>query len=170
MTTDTDPGCGVELLPSARVLISGFVHSWHRVPKLCVGVRGSWPGATEHQQIIGDDPEPDPALHPALPAVPAPPQTMTALKRADPSFTPRAPTERRAGHPGGFLAGLLRQHDVSDSTVLCRPFIGSRGDASIGAGQVRRVAEQCDVTIQCWRPEGAVRLAAPTDRVVGDEL
>jgi hypothetical protein len=37
----------------------------------CLG--GSWPGPTEHQQVIGDDAQPDPALHPALPAVPAPP-------------------------------------------------------------------------------------------------
>ena len=80
--------------------------------------RGSWPGAAEHQQVIGDDAEPDPALHPALATVPAPPESMTALERADPSFAPRAPAESRTGNPRALLAGLPRQHDGPDPAVL----------------------------------------------------
>src|SRR6266849_4549548 len=132
--------------------------------------RDSWPGAAEHQQVIGDDAEPDPALHPALATVPAPPEPMPALERTDPSFAPRAPAERRAGNPRALLAGLPRQHDVPDPAVLRRAFIGSRGEAAIGDGQLRGAVEERDVTIQCGLPEGALRLAALTHRVVGDEL
>src|SRR6266849_7276239 len=93
--------------------------------------RDSWPGAAEHQQVIGDDAEPDPALHPALAAVPAPPEPMTALKRTDPAFAPRAPAEGCAGNARALLARLPRQHDVPDPAVLRGAFIGPRGKAAI---------------------------------------
>jgi hypothetical protein len=65
---------------------------------------------------------------------------------------------------------LPRQHDVLHPTLLGRAFIGPRGEPAIGDGQVRRVTEQRDMPIQCRRPEGAVRLVALTDLIVGDEL
>src|SRR6266436_4171800 len=92
----------------------------------------SWPGATEYQQIIGNDPQPDPALHAAFTAVPAPPQAMTMLEGADPPFTSRAPAEGRAGQPGALLVRLAWQHDVPDPTVLRRTLIGARGEPPIG--------------------------------------
>lgn len=55
-------------------------------------------GASEHQQIGGDDAQPDPTLHAAFTLVSAAPQAMRGLKRADPSFIPRGPTERGAYH------------------------------------------------------------------------
>src|SRR5438132_11892155 len=95
--------------PSVRF----FISSIHCTNCRAAAVpRGSWPGAAEHQQVIGDDTEPHPALHPALATVPAPPEPMTALERADPSFAPRAPAESRAGNPRALLAGLPRPHDV----------------------------------------------------------
>src|SRR5256886_15202009 len=108
--------------------------------------------------------------HPALAAVPAPPEPMTTLERADPSFAPRAPAERRAGNPRALLAGLPRQHDVPDPAVLRRAFIRARGEAAVGDGELRGAIEERHVTIQGGRPEGALRLAALTHRVVGDEL
>ncbi len=134
------------------------------------GRGGSWPSAAEYQQVIGDDPEPHPALHPALAAVPAPAEPMTALERADSSFAPRAPAESCAGNPRALLAGLPRQHDVLDPAVLRRALVSPRGKAAIGNGELRGAVEERDVTIQCGRPEGALRLAALTHRVVGDEL
>src|SRR5437667_10283874 len=95
--------------PSARFCISSI----HCADCRAAAVpRGSWPGAAEHQQVIGDDPEPHPTLHPALTMVPAAPEPMTALERADPTFAPGAPAERRAGNPRALLAGLPRQPDV----------------------------------------------------------
>src|SRR2546428_9677961 len=95
---------------------------------------------------------------------------MTTLERADPSFAPRAPAESRAGNPRALLAGLPRQHDVPDPAVLRGAFIGPRGKAAIGDGQLGGAIEERDVTIQGGLPEGALRLAALTHRVVGDEL
>src|SRR5437870_13230494 len=91
MMTESNPGCGMELLARVRVFILYLSHARHRFRR-----GGSWPGAAEHQQVIGDDPEPHPALHPALAVVPAAPEPMTALERADPAFAPRAPAERTA--------------------------------------------------------------------------
>src|SRR5437879_11947556 len=62
---------------------------------------------------------------------------MTTLERADPSFAPRAPAERRAGNPRALLAGLPRQHDVPDPAVLRRAFIRARGEAAVGDGELR---------------------------------
>src|SRR2546428_7777952 len=136
----------------------------------CPRPGGSWSGAAEHQQVIGDDSEPHPALHPTLAVVSAPTEPMTALERADPSFAPRAPAESRAGNPRALLAGLPRQHDVLDPAVLRRAFIRARGEAAVGDGELRGAIEERHVTIQGGRPEGALRLAALTHRVVGDEL
>src|SRR3989454_10196249 len=141
--------------PSARF----FISSIHCADCRAAAVpRGSWPGAAEHQQVIGDDAEPDPALHPALAVVPAAPEPMTALERADPAFAPRAPAESRAGHPRALLARLPRQHDVPDPAVLRRAFIGPGGKTAIGDGQLRGAVEERDVTIQGGLPEGALRL------------
>src|SRR5437867_11940536 len=165
MMTESNPGCGMELLARVRVFILYLSHARHRFRR-----GGSWPGAAEHQQVIGDDPEPHPALHPALATVPAPPEPMTALERADPSFAPRAPAESRAGNPRARLAGLPRQHDVPNPAVQRRAFIRARGEAAVGDGELRGAVEERNMTIQCGRPEGALRLAALTHRVVGDEL
>src|SRR5256712_11493439 len=150
--------------PSARFCISSIHCADCRA---AAAPRGSWPGAAEHQQVIGDDTESHPALHPALAAVPAPPEPMTALERADPSFAPRAPAESRAGNPRPLLAGLPRQHDVPDPAVLRGAFIGPRGKAAIGDGQLRGALEERDVPIQGGPPEGALRLALLTHCEVG---
>src|SRR5712664_2267285 len=170
MTIDIAPGCGMECLARVRVLISAFPPSIASIAHHPAVPSGSWPGAAEHQQVIGDDTEPDPALHPALTAVPAPPQSVTSLERADPSFTTRAPAKRRACRPGALLAGLPRQHDVPDPAVVRRALIGPRGKASIGDGQLRRVVEEGDVAIQRREPEVAVAGAPVAHGVVGDEL
>src|SRR5437870_742621 len=165
MMTESNPGCGMELLARVRVFILYLSHARHRFRR-----GGSWPGAAEHQQVIGDDPEPHPALHPALAVVPAAPEPMTTLERADPSFAPRAPAERRAGDPRALLAGLPRQHDVPDPAILRRAFIRARGEAAVGDGELRGAIEERNVTIQGGCPESALRLATLTHRVVGDEL
>src|SRR5439155_6603323 len=118
----------------------------------------SWPSATENQQIIGDDPEPHPTLHPALAAVPAAPQAMTALERADSSFTSCSPAERHAGTPRASFAGLAWEHDVPDSALVRRAFIRRRGKAAIGDRELGRAATELEVPIESGLPKGAVRL------------
>src|SRR2546425_1812552 len=165
MTTGFNPGSGWSFWPGSGC---SFLHLFHIID--CRRPGGSWPGAAEHQQVIGDDSEPHPALPPALAVVPAPAEPMTALERADPAVAPRAPAESRAGNPGALLAGQPRQHDVPDPAVLGGAFIRARGEAAVGDGELRGAVEERNVTIQCGRPEGALRLAVLTHPVVGDEL
>src|SRR5437867_5322580 len=108
----------------------------------------SWPSATENQQIIGDDSEPHPTLHAALAAVSAAPQAMTALERADSSFTSCSPAEGEAGNPRADFAGLAREHDVPDAALVRDAFIRRRGKAAIGDRELGRAAKELDMTIQ----------------------
>src|SRR5439155_26311492 len=97
-------------------------------------------------------------------------EPMTALERADPSFTPRGPAERGPGDPRTRLAAQARQDDVVHATVMRKAFIRPGSEAAVGDGELRGAAEERDVTIQCRSPQGAVRLSALTHRVVGDDL
>src|SRR5437762_13708923 len=83
------------------------------------------------QQIIRDDTEPHPTLHPALAAVSAAPQTMTALERTDPSFTARSPAEGQAGNSRAGCARLARQHDSPGPALVRDAFIRRRGKATV---------------------------------------
>src|SRR5438876_12096428 len=85
-------GCAMRCVAGVRVLIFAPLRSTAWMELIREPPR-SGPGPAEHQQIIRDDTEPDPTLHPALAAVSAAPQTMTALERTDPSFTARSPAE-----------------------------------------------------------------------------
>src|SRR4029453_8488495 len=142
MVTESSPGCGMEHLARVRVFISASL------PHTTLRRGGSWPGAAEDEQIIGDDPEAHPALHPALTVVPTPPEPMTTLERADPAFDPGTPAERRAGNPRARLARLPRQYDVPDPAILRRAFIRARGEAAVGDGEPRGAVEKRNVTIQ----------------------
>src|SRR5207249_2642504 len=127
-------------------------------------------GPAEHQQVVGDDPEPHPTLHPALAAVPAAPQAMTALERADPSFTSRSPAEGHAVTPRAGFAGLAREHDVPDPALASSALVRRRSKAAIGDGELRGAVKELDMPIQGGSPQGLLRLPALTDRVIGDEL
>src|SRR6266436_7448877 len=93
MTTDIAAGCGMELVDRVRMLMSASLRSIASIAYHPAVRSGSWSGAAKHQEVIGDDTEPDPAVHPTLPAVPTPPQPVTALERTDSSFTASAPAE-----------------------------------------------------------------------------
>jgi len=130
----------------------------------------SRPGPSERQQIIGDDPEPHPPLHSTLAAVPATPEAMTALERADSSFTARAPAEGEAGPARSGLAGLPGEHDVPDSPLGRDPFIRGRGKTAVGDGEVRSAIEELDMPSEGRFPQDPVRLPARAHGVIGDEL
>src|SRR5262245_30360529 len=73
----------------------------------------SWRGTTQHKQVVGNDPESDPPLHPTLSAVPTTPQAMTAFQCADPAFTSCAPSQGGPCPPRARFVRLSRQHDMS---------------------------------------------------------
>jgi len=136
----------------------------------CGSASQTYDAQGKDEQIVGEDAEPDPSLHSGRPSVPAPPQPVATLERADAAFTAGAPTERRASGSRALLPRLAWQDDVSDAAVVRRALVAARGKAAVGDGQVRSMVKERDVAIERRRPEGAFRLASLTHLVVGDEL
>ena len=95
---------------------------------------------------------------------------MTALERADPSFTSRSPAEGHAVTPRAGFAGLAREHDVPDPALASSALVRRRSKAAIGDGELRGAVKELDMPIQGGSPQGLLRLPALTDRVIGDEL
>src|SRR5262249_38055502 len=92
---------------------------------LCSGTARDLRGGTsEHQEVVGDDAESDPALHAGLPTGPTPSQPMTSLERADPTFAPGPPSQRPAGEPR--TPGRAWQDHVVDTALLARARSGAR--------------------------------------------
>src|SRR5260370_19003192 len=63
------------------------------------GSRSARPSPAEDRQVVGDHAGSDPALHADRSAVSTPPQSMTALERADAPLAPPAPAQRGAAVP-----------------------------------------------------------------------
>src|SRR5215467_46212 len=124
MNAGIERRCGIEALAAARPLNSAFVaftssiwpvlHSARAVPGC------SWPGAGEHEQIIGEHPQPHPPLHPADASVATPPQSVTTFQCADASFAACAPAQSSARRARARLPRLARQDDVPDPAVRRR--------------------------------------------------
>ena len=61
----------------------------------CCGRLDGWLGsdsAAEIDKIVGDDPEPHPALHSIVAGISAPVEAMSTLAHADATFAPGAPS------------------------------------------------------------------------------
>src|SRR6266566_4485311 len=170
MAAEIGLGCAMRCVARVRILILAPLRSTEWMELISASRRGSGPGPAEHQQIIRDDTEPHPTLHPALAAVSAAPQTMTALERTDPSFTARSPAEGQAGNSRAGCARLARKHDMPDSALVRDAFIRRRGKATVSDGELRRAAKELDMSVQGGSPQAAVSLPALTHRVIGDEL
>src|SRR5438034_7563299 len=112
MAAEIGLGCAMRCVARVRILILAPLRSTEWMELISASRSGSWSGPAEHQQIIRDDTEPHPTLHPALAAVSAAPQTMTALERTDPSFTARSPAEGRSEEHTSELQ--------SHSDLVCR--------------------------------------------------
>src|SRR6266550_200614 len=94
-------------------------------------------------QIVGDDPEPDPSSHAVGTMVATAPESMSAFNHADATFTSDAPA-LTAPEPGlAFIRASRRrlrpsprQDHSSDATVDGGFFIASRCESAITCGQV----------------------------------
>src|SRR5215470_1539574 len=174
MRVDVERRCRIEVLAAARPLNSALLAftsslspGLHRV----MAIPGrSWSRAGEHEQVIREDPQPDPPLHPAGASVPTSPESVTTFQCADASFAAGAPAQRCARNTRARLPRLARQDDVPDTAILRRALIIPGREPAVGHRQARRVIEQRNVSIQAGRPQGPLRLAALADLVVGDEL
>ena len=74
----------------------------------CCGQLGGWPDSdsmAEIDEIVGDDSEPDPALHSIVAGIPASVETVATLAHADAALTPGAPSLATA-EPAFFLLAL----------------------------------------------------------------
>jgi hypothetical protein len=74
----------------------------------CGGQLCGWPdndGMAEIDEIVGDDPEADPAFHSIVAGIPASVETVATLAYADTALTPRAPL-LAAAEPAFFLLAL----------------------------------------------------------------
>src|SRR5262245_22888569 len=171
MNAEIEPRCRIEGLKAANPLNSAllaFSSSMSPVVDSFLVIAGrSWPGTGEHEQVIGEHPQPHPPLHPAGASVATPPQSVTTFQCADASFAACAPAQSCAR---ARLPRLARQDDVPDTAILRRALIAPGSAGAVSDGQVRGVIEQRDVPIQARRPERACRLAARADLVVSDEL
>lgn len=77
------------------------------------------PSAAQDDQIVGDHPEPDPTLDAVEVSIPTPPEPMTALRDADPTFAPRTPALACGCYaPNHPSAALLRLNDDHRSISL----------------------------------------------------
>src|SRR5262245_12652379 len=152
MNDNIERGSGVEVLAGARPLNAAFLAFTSSISLGLRRVRAvlgrSWPRPGEHEQVIGEHPQPNPSLHATSASISASSESVTALECADTSFAAGAPAEGRSSKSRALLARLARQHDVPDPALQCRPLIAPGREAAVGDHPVRGVIEERDVPIQ----------------------
>src|SRR5213592_2399094 len=102
MAAEIGLGCAMRCVARVRILILAPLRSTEWMELISASRRGTGPGPAEHQQIIRDDTEPHPTLHPALAAVSAAPQPRRRLSELiRPSLPVRQRRARRAIREAG---------------------------------------------------------------------
>ena len=89
--------------------------------------------------IVGDDPEPDPALHSIVAGIPASVETMPTLAYTDASLAPGAPS-LAAAEPAllllalavGALGGAIGKADTFDASGVRRDLVFGGVEAGVG--------------------------------------
>src|SRR4029450_13810489 len=177
MSADIERLSGIEIPAAAKSLNSAVLALTSSISLVPCRARAvstrSWPCAGEHEQVIGEHPQPDPPLHATGASVATPPKSVTTFECADASFAACAPAEGHARRARARLPRLAWQDNSADPRAPAprRPALIAPGrEAAVGHRQLRSVIEERDVPIQGRRPEGALGLAALTHHVVGDEL
>jgi hypothetical protein len=116
-----------------------------------------WAGgdsAADIDEIIGDDPKPDPALHSIAAGISAPVEAMPSLAHTDASLAPGAPS-LPAAQPALFLlapavgafGGATGNADSFDASGLCRELILGRVETGVSGEQVRYTSQLCRVLL-----------------------
>src|SRR3989442_15855721 len=136
MNADTKPGSRARGRTPARLRnfsVSDFIALRSPSDRASGAARSrSWSCSGEGEQIVGDDTQAHPPLHPTRTSVPTSPQPMTTFERADASFTAGTPAERRPRGSRAFFTRLARQHDVSDPAIARRALVAARSKAAVG--------------------------------------
>ena len=119
----------------------------------CCGQLGGWPESdsmAEIDEIVGDDPEADPAPHSIVTAISAPLETMSALALTDTSLAPGAPFLPVA-EPSllllslarGALAGAIGDAEPLDAFGLRRRLILADIEPGISGDKTRNTSHLC---------------------------
>jgi hypothetical protein len=121
MNAEIERQHGIAVLAAPKPLnpaLLAFTPSMSVLRRIRVFPGGSWPRAGQHEQVIGEHPQPDPPLHAAGASVATPTKSVTTFQCADPSFAACAPAQSGARRTRPGLPRLARQHDVPHTAVL----------------------------------------------------
>src|SRR5271166_2370269 len=133
--------------------------------------------AAEIDEIVGDDPKPDPALHSIVAGISAPVEAMSSLAHTDAALAPGAPSLPVA-EPALFLlapalgafGGAIGNADSFDASGLCRDLVLAGVEAGVSGKQVRCTPELCHVHLN--RRDQQIRIIGPLSihLIVDDDL
>src|SRR5271166_171138 len=106
--------------------------------------------AAEIDEIVGDDPKPDPALHSIVAGISAPVEAMSSLAHTDAALAPGAPSLPVA-EPAlllfapavGAFGGSIGNADSFDASGLCRDLVLAGVEAGVSGDQVRYTSQHC---------------------------
>ena len=132
------------LLKSAHLVFTSSISSVLRRPTVAEPV-GSKRGAGEHEQVVGEHPQPNPPLPCRRRLGSGTGAVRADFQSADASFAARAPAQRGVRRARARPAQLPRQHDLADATLVGGLLVGLRGEATVGDGQLLGPLEQRDV-------------------------
>src|SRR5215472_3396976 len=146
----------------------------------CCGQLAGWPGndnAAEVDEIVGDDPEADPALHSIVARIAASVETMPTLADADAPLAPGAPS-LAAAEPALLLLTLARgtlgraigNADTFDAFGVRGDLVLGGVEASVSREQVRYPSQHCRVHLNRWDQQVRITRPLGIHFIVDDDL
>ena len=133
--------------------------------------------ASRHvDQVVGDDPEADPAMHAVDAVIATASETMSPFDHADAPFAADAPALATPKPPVAFIRAPGRgfrpsswEDDPAHAAIRGGLFVGGGAEAAIAGREMRRSAEGL-VPIQGRSPQRDVGWSPGMDLVGGDDL
>ena len=128
-------------------------------------------------QVVGDDPEADPAMHAVDAMIATASESMSPFDHTDAPFATDAaalaaskPRLAFIRTPGRRFRPAPRQNHSADAAVGRRLFIRGGAEAAIAGGEMRRAAEDGLVPIQCRGPQGDIGRSSRMHLIGSDDL
>ncbi len=128
-------------------------------------------------QVIGDDAQPNPAMHAIEPAIATARQSMTSLQHADPSFGPGAPA-LPAAKPALVFMGATRgdfrprraTRHVGRRGAVAACSLAAEREARVAGREIRSAGKDLLMAIECGGPQRDIGRTVVMDVVRGDDL
>jgi hypothetical protein len=153
------------VIRSIRFFFHLDLRSGHETVSPCPRTR-----PTERQEVVGEDAETHPPLHPQEAAIATASEAVAPFQGADASFRAGPPSEGGSNATGAGFPVLSRQDHGPHATLARELFIGARSESPIGDRQPGRSAEELHMPGQRRRPQGPIGHPHGADRIVRDEL